>query len=551
MHTHRYGFSPTLLVVATALTLFRSDTRAAGSPLAGSIVFVEDGQPKAAKMIGEEWIAGEGYLESDAKPPYPNPQALYSNVSIGSGDFRIKAELTVFRRRGRAGVFTFGAHSFFGLQGGHGAMYVTGPFFNNARGDKVGNLSDYVKDGEPFTFGIARKEDVLHVVIGDKTVYTQRVKVEGLGPAGFCPGFALMRIHEFSATAHFDPYVEPRRRKAGATTPSRITRHPFVQPTPSLLAVCYVRLADGGILGMYDNRANVSYNEGKTWESYPVFEPLANMRFRKGVLVSTRDGAAIFTFVNEAESKYSWDDKANRPNPDCRRPTYAIRSLDNGRTWVDLQQIDDTYCGCLNDAIQTVGGNVVVTGQELLYKEARHTTRPYVSGDDGKSWVKADKLDMEMKPGNHQGLIEATLTQLKDGRLWILLRSYHGHFYESFSEDGGLTWSKPKPSIKSTGSPGIIKRLASGRLMLMWNAIPNKGYKRREELSIAFSEDDGKTWTDPLVILRNPGSRVAYPRVFERALGEIWFSVGQGNFRGSLEEADMLEAEARGMKFLR
>ena len=36
-----------------------------------------------------------------------------------------------------------------------------------------------------------------------------------------------------------------------------------------------------------------------------------------------------------------------------------------------------------------------------------------------------------------------------------------------------------------------------GRLVLLWNAIPNEGYVRREELSISFSEDDGKTWAQP------------------------------------------------------
>ena len=93
----------------------------------------------------------------------------------------------------------------------------------------------------------------------------------------------------------------------------------------------------------------------------------------------------------------------------------------------------------------------------------------------------------------------------------------------------------------------MLKRLSDGRLLLMWNAIPNKGFKRREELSIAFSDGDGKTWTAPIVIARNPGGRLSYPYVFERVPGELWFSVQQGHLRGVLNVADFLKDGVRGM----
>ena len=37
----------------------------------------------------------------------------------------------------------------------------------------------------------------------------------------------------------------------------------------------------------------------------------------------------------------------------------------------------------------------------------------------------------------------------------------------------------------------------------------------REELSIAFSEDEGKNWTKPAVIARRAKTSIAYPYVFE------------------------------------
>ena len=518
-----------------------------------TVVFVQRGVPQAVKAVHREWTQGDGYLESDPKPPSRNPQRLYSAVSIGSGDFHIKAQLTILRRQRSAAAFVFGGNDFFGFEGGHGAMFVTGPWFDGAWGDKIGDPATHMQDGVPFTLECIRKEDILHVLIGDKTVYTQKVSVKALGPVGFQPARSTMRVHEFSATAFFEPYVEPKRRqKVSVSDVDNITRHPLVKPLPGLREADYVRLSGGSILTAKGRDAFVSRDEGVTWQTYSIFSADQEFEMRFGLLIATRNGAAIILFVNEKEAHFSWDRKRNRPKPDCRRPTYAIRSLDGGKTWADLQLIDDSYCGCLNDAIQTRDGNVVVTGQELLYEEGRHTTRPYVSSDDGKTWVKADKVDIEMAPGDHSGLIEATLTQLKDGRLWMLCRSYHGFFYESFSSDEGRTWTAPKPSkVTSTGSPGLLRRLASGRLMLMWNAVPNKGFKRREELSIAFSEDEGGTWTDPFVLLRNPGGRVSYPHLFERAPGEIWFTTHQGHFKGMFLEQDVLNEKARGREFVK
>jgi lysophospholipase L1-like esterase len=165
---------------------------------------------------------------------------------------------------------------------------------------------------------------------------------------------------------------------------------------------------------------------------------------------------------------------------------------------------------------------------------------PYVSADDGKTWQRTRFLDIGGR-GDHAGAIEGTLAELRDKRLWLLMRSYHGYFYESFSRDFGLTWTDQKPStIKSTGSPGKMKRLASGRLALLWSAIPTRGYRRREELSLSFSEDDGKTWSPPQVIARNKGGRVSYPHLFEHSPGLLWITTMQGKLRVSLKEEDFV-----------
>ena len=327
-----------------------------------------------------------------------------------------------------------------------------------------------------------------------------------------------------------------------AAAEDNIVLDPRVTPIPNLPHGPFVRLADGGILGVSENSAIVTHDDGKTWQPRPIFKSGENFKIRpERAMMRTRAGTIILIFSNDAVLKYSWDKKKNGPLPDMHLPSYAIRSTDEGRTWTDLTLLDDGWCGCIQDIIQTAGGNIIVPGQEMLFDEGRHATMPYVSTDDGRSWQRTRYLDIGGR-GDHAGAIEGTLEQLAGGQIRMLLRSYHGFFYDSFSDDDGFTWTDPKPSsIRTTGSPGKMKRLAGGRLVLLHNAVPTGGFVRREQLSICFSDDDGRTWSPPQVIATNKGGRVSYPHLFEHSPGVLWITTMQGTLRVSLEEADFIK----------
>jgi sialidase-1 len=103
-----------------------------------------------------------------------------------------------------------------------------------------------------------------------------------------------------------------------------------------------------------------------------------------------------------------------------------------------------------------------------------------------------------------------------------------------------------------------LRRLQSGRIVMVWNQQFPEGKNSyalsggdrnwsatpasvfRGELSIAFSDDEGKTWTQPVVIARKSGPRVrlAYPFLFEATPGELWITTMQGEVRLKLREAD-------------
>ncbi len=511
----------------------------AGEAGVSAVVFVQAGQAKTVDVLGKKWTQGDGFLECQgANRP---ADRLVGRACIGAGDFRIAARLAIRKLARSAAAFTLGDKNYFGFAGAHGKMFVTGPWFDHAWGKPIGEPTDFMKDGEPFEFVMERRGDQLRVLIDGKLAYRQKVAAGPLGAPGFAPVRSTMRVYRFEASGHLLPYVAPkpprrRRRKEHIVLDSR------VKPLPTLPYGPIVRLGDGALLAARGNDAIVSRDRGKTWKSRPILPRDGKFLIRpERAMLRTRKGTIILIFSNDAVRKYSWDRAKNLPRPDMHLPSYSIRSTDEGRTWTDLTLLYDGWCGCIQDIIQTRNGAIVVPGQELLFDKGRHATFPYVSTDEGKTWRRMRCLDIGGR-GDHAGAIEGTLVELRDGRLWMLLRSYHGFFYESFSPDQGLTWTDPKPSrIQSTGSPGKLKRLASGRLALLWNAIPNPGFVRREELSISFSEDDGRTWTPAQVIARNKGGRVSYPHLFEVEPGVLWISTMQGRLRVELREADFLK----------
>jgi predicted neuraminidase len=111
------------------------------------------------------------------------------------------------------------------------------------------------------------------------------------------------------------------------------------------------------------------------------------------------------------------------------------------------------------------------------------------------------------------------IVELRDGRLWMLART-KGNPHESFSSDKGATWSEPKPSaIQNINARFFLRRLASGKLLLVKNGPPTERLTKRSHLSAFLSDDDGKTWSDGLLLDERSG--VSYPDGFQSPDGLI------------------------------
>ena len=88
----------------------------------------------------------------------------------------------------------------------------------------------------------------------------------------------------------------------------------------------------------------------------------------------------------------------------------------------------------------------------------------------------------------------ATLAQLSDDSIVMLLRIRGGYLYRSRSVDGGLTWSDPeKTDIPNPGNkPKLIQD--GKRIILLNTPSSGYGYQYRTPLAVWVSEDDMQTW---------------------------------------------------------
>jgi len=319
--------------------------------------------------------------------------------------------------------------------------------------------------------------------------------------------------------------------------------HPGCLPLKCTKNGPFVQLEDGSLIAVAKNVLVQSHDGGLTWieKGGPIdsgidFDYVGHV----AQLLRTDAGTLIILYLDFDHFNFSWDDERGKPNPDCRLELWSIRSRDGGETWEDQQQLLDGYNADFMGLIQTSGGAVVATVEHLAPDVARWMTCSFYSEDDGQSWKRSNWIDLGGR-GHHDGAIEPSVTELSDGRLLMHIRTNLDLVWKAYSNDSGRYWREILPSsLDASSAPGWLRRLESGRLVYVWNRLKPEGQSEvprdrsggprseggpslhREELSIAFSQDDGQSWTTPVVIAREPDGQLAYPYVHERKPGQLW-----------------------------
>ena len=248
-----------------------------------------------------------------------------------------------------------------------------------------------------------------------------------------------------------------------------------------------------------------------------------------------------------------WPEDRERPElHEQRTDVYHIVSRDGGATWEGPARIDygEDFTAAIMNVVQLPNGRIVLPLEYFDVERAvgKYVSKTCYSDDGGRTW-RHDSTHLPVESGgqhSHSGAVEPVVAELDGGRVWMLIRTQLGCFYESFSDDGRV-WSPPEPSrFKGSSSPGEALRLRDGRLVFVWtNGIgppfasdmlaewteyPTESWCR-QVFNIAVSHDDGATWRGYREIARvvghePDGARMGYPRFAELPEGDVLVQFG-------------------------
>ena len=118
------------------------------------------------------------------------------------------------------------------------------------------------------------------------------------------------------------------------------------------------------------------------------------------------------------------------------------------------------------------------------------------------------------------GLLQPALVPLGGDRVLMMLRDNRDqrNLYTSFSEDNGWTWSEAEPSeLPNPDAAFDALRLRDGRILLAYNHSDTD----RENLRLAVSADQGRTWRTSAVLEQAVDQEYSYPNLVEDQRGRI------------------------------
>ena len=253
----------------------------------------------------------------------------------------------------------------------------------------------------------------------------------------------------------------------------------------------------------------VSTDRGRTWGDRKVMQPnVWKHNVKHPNLVRLSDEELLFSYVG-------WDSES-------QRNVFTRRSLDNGRTWGEQVQISEPgwYCNNADHVLRLSSGRVLLSahgpyadnyigGQPYRGGKSKLHSFVFYSDDGFKTW----KRSADSMTAKGRGCHEPTIVELKDGRLMCFLRNTNQRLHRSYSEDGGVHWSKPAPTeLPAPESPSLVKRIpTTGDLLLLWNNVASPSNWPRTPLTAAVSKDEGESWTNFRDIENREDQDAAYP----------------------------------------
>jgi sialidase-1 len=311
----------------------------------------------------------------------------------------------------------------------------------------------------------------------------------------------------------------------------------------------------GTLLAVYDIRRNSSVDlqedidvglsrstdGGRTWEPMKVIMDMGewgglpedqNGIGDPAILVDHETGhiwvAALW--LHGKPGKMAWNSSEQGMNPQETGQFMLVKSEDDGLTWSEpiniTQQIKDPkwhlFFNGPGKGITMKDGTLVFPAQ---YKDANkmpHSTIIY-SKDKGKTWL--------VGTGARSNTTEAQVVELADGTLMLNMRDNRGGSRSvAVTNDFGKTWTEHATSRVALVEPicmaSIIDNPYIDQMLLFSNPTHEK---RRVNMTIKASKDDGNSWPEELQLLLDEGQGWGYScltMINEKEVGILYESSG-------------------------
>jgi hypothetical protein len=371
-------------------------------------------------------------------------------------------------------------------------------------------------------------------------------------------------------------------KESSAANLSRTAAHFSSMPKPAVLpdgtVAAYFIDHEGPGLDVTPARQSIyarySNDEGRTWSPPESLLELPSEAGGFGYFVALVDGDGEVHFFMLCDAgtgvvRTRLSEEGGPPVEPLTRQRldiWHVKSTDGRTAWTAPRPIWQGRAGDLQSVTQLASGRLVLPvcyfvdrnwsnrGEglaEFTYTGQFDTTVLY-SDDAGQSWQKSSSVLRTITPDlSSYGAVEPVVIELAEGRVWMLLRTQLGRFYESFSDDGE-EWTPPRPSkITSSDSPAALVRLPDRRILMFWNNCQRHPYAQgsRHVLHAALSADEGATWVGCREILRDPKRNeppppngdhgVSYPFAAAHPNGKVFYSLWVQTGKGrSLEVLD-------------
>jgi sialidase-1 len=298
-------------------------------------------------------------------------------------------------------------------------------------------------------------------------------------------------------------------------------------PNGELLAFAEGRVNGQDDFGDINLVMKRSSDQGKTWSKLQMLVDYDSLQAgNPAPVVDLYDPefpeGVIYLFYNSGNN-HEYDVRLNKGV----REVWMIRSLDLGKSWEDPVNITAKvhkpnnpkfnpsyanpadwrhYANTPGHAFQFQNGKY----KGRIFVAANHSQGPpkedfmeyqahgFFTDDHGKSFQVSESIQF---PGSN----ESIAAELPDDRMIMSIRNQRGDIRQrilAFSEDGGATWSEQyfEPSLEDPVCQGSILSFEdpSGKVILAHSNNDNPS--QRNDLTIKWSEDLGKTWGNPVLL---------------------------------------------------